>query len=95
MTAGSRAITNSGEILSSGACKVTESHQPPVDSSHFVTLRGGHESVVSDTEGGRCPMAEKPEGHCRRCEQDRWYRRFRWMGPAYTLYKIVREHWPL
>ncbi|MGW1807186.1 hypothetical protein [Streptomyces sp. NPDC002078] len=37
---------------------------------------------------------KQPEEHCRCCSRrDRSYRAARWLGPAYTIYKIVREHW--
>ncbi|MEU9446607.1 hypothetical protein AB0D42_38410 [Streptomyces sp. NPDC048304] len=36
-----------------------------------------------------------PEGHCRCCSRrDQTYRLVRWLGPIYTIYKIVSEHWP-
>ncbi|MEV6533644.1 hypothetical protein AB0M86_29300 [Streptomyces sp. NPDC051639] len=39
-------------------------------------------------------MEQLPEGHCRCCgRRDRSYRIARWLGPVYTLYKIVRDHW--
>lgn len=43
------------------------------------------------------PMAvdELPEGHCRCCSRrEGSYRIARWLGPAYTVYRIVRDHWP-
>ena len=42
-------------------------------------------------------MAEmyEPEGHCRCCSRrSRSYRIARWLGPAYAVYKIVRDNWP-
>ncbi|MFK8912575.1 hypothetical protein [Streptomyces sp. YS-3] len=36
---------------------------------------------------------KKPEGHCC-CRRDRPYRAARWMGPLYTIYKVVRDNWP-
>ncbi|WP_159765072.1 hypothetical protein [Streptomyces sp. HM190] len=43
------------------------------------------------------PMAmnDVPEGHCRCCSRrDQTYRLVRWLGPVYTIYKIVSDHWP-
>ncbi|WP_281154713.1 hypothetical protein [Streptomyces sp. HYC2] len=38
---------------------------------------------------------DEPEGHCRCCsKRDRPYRTIRWLGPIYTIYKIVRDNWP-
>ncbi|MFI0968122.1 hypothetical protein ACH4S8_43275 [Streptomyces sp. NPDC021080] len=36
-----------------------------------------------------------PEGHCRCCSRrSRSYRAARWLGPAYTIYRIMRDNWP-
>jgi hypothetical protein len=35
-------------------------------------------------------MAHQPEGH-RDSKADRFYNRVRWLGPIYTIYKIIRE----
>ncbi|MFD8625217.1 hypothetical protein ACFV4E_15180 [Streptomyces hygroscopicus] len=40
-------------------------------------------------------MAQQPEGRCRDCsKRDRPHRWARWLGPVYTLYRIVKDHWP-
>lgn len=39
---------------------------------------------------GAGPMAIKPEGQ-QSGKADRVYNRVRWLGPIYTIYKIVRE----
>lgn len=39
---------------------------------------------------GEGPMAIKPEGQQTE-KADRTYNRVRWLGPLYTIYKIVRE----
>ncbi|MFD0416711.1 hypothetical protein [Streptomyces sp. NPDC127108] len=38
--------------------------------------------------------AQNPAGHhhCRG-DQSRPYRLARWLGPIYTVYRIVRDHW--
>lgn len=53
--------------------------------------RGPMERAVID------PMAmnDVPEGHCRCCSRrDQTYRLVRWLGPIYTIYKIMSDHWP-
>ncbi|SDK32042.1 hypothetical protein SAMN05421806_106210 [Streptomyces indicus] len=39
-------------------------------------------------------MASQPAGHKNGDDdkRERWYKRFRWLGPIYTLYRIVRDH---
>ncbi|MEU3634081.1 hypothetical protein [Streptomyces fradiae] len=40
-------------------------------------------------------MQNLPEGHCRCCsKRSRSYRTVRWLGPAYTIYRIMRDYWP-
>ena len=42
-----------------------------------------------DQKGGG-PMAAQPVGH-QNNKADRFYNRVRWLGPIFTIYKIVRE----
>jgi hypothetical protein len=37
---------------------------------------------------------KKPKAHYSRCSRREPYKVFRWFGPAYAIYKVVRDHWP-
>ncbi len=62
-------------------------HRSPEGPRHVVGVPAGFTNV--DRKGGG-PMAQQPEGH-QNTKADRVYNKVRWLGPIYTIYKIVRE----
>jgi len=60
---------------------------PPEGSRQVVGIPAGFTNV--DQKGGG-PMADQPEGH-QNTKADRIYLMARWLGPIFTIYKIVRE----
>jgi hypothetical protein len=60
----------------------------PEGPRQVVDVPAGFTNV--DRKGGG-PMAAQPEGHQNTNKADRAYRVARWLGPIFTIYKIVRE----